>query len=67
MPDLEVETTVWCPVCHVDKFEVLRKPTEREGVCEHFLKWLPGNGGERDHLVCAACGTNLERKNGRQA
>ncbi len=62
MPDLERETTVWCPGCRIDKYEVLRQPTEQEGACEHVRKWLPGNGGERHHLVCAACGTNLERK-----
>ena len=60
--DLEREAIVWCPHCHIEKYEIMRQPLECEGVCEHVLKWPSGNGSDRNHLICLACNTPLERK-----
>lgn len=51
-----LEAVVWCPSCGVDKYEVLRVPTENEAVFLHVTN--PENRGEK---TCE-CGANLERK-----
>ena len=56
----EIECIIWCPSCRVDKFEVQRVPTRREGVFEHKSVELSENGGYRQ--VCNTCQGPLERK-----
>ena len=52
---MELETTVWCPSCKVDKYEVYRKKL-RAGVYAHVME-----PADAEKKVCKECGENLER------
>lgn len=55
MPDKQLEATVWCPACKVEKGRVFRVPADKQGVYEHVTE-------PRDLPTVCDCGTNLERK-----
>ena len=52
----EKESTIWCPRCKAEKYEIRRVPTGNEGVFVH--KSYPEGRNEK---YCE-CGTVLERK-----
>ena len=58
---MEPECTIWCPKCKTDKFVIIRKPADREGVCVHDLQAIDKTHGE-EHLICLTCRGTLERK-----
>lgn len=55
MADRELEATIWCPACRIEKGRVFREPAGNEHVFVHVTE--PANLPK----VCG-CGTNLERK-----
>lgn len=55
----ELEATIRCPACSVDKFDVYRVPTGREGVFTHVTE--PADIGMERMKHCE-CGAVLERK-----
>lgn len=56
---MELEAIIWCPRCRTDKFEIRRKPTNREGVFENVT--IPPSIPATDRKFCL-CGAVLERK-----
>lgn len=55
MTDKQLEATVWCPSCKLEKGRVFRVPAGNEGIYENVTE--PRNLPES-----CDCGTNLERK-----
>ena len=58
MSERDLECVVWCPDCKQERFRVYRsKAGSGEGVYQNRID--PPQG---DHMRCADCGCNLERK-----
>ncbi len=55
------EALLFCPVCGVDKFTVIRVPTANAGVYTNDCRPI---GGAMDHKNCDSCRTPLERRYG---